>query len=538
MSKKVFKLVSMLVLLVPILVGFTGTKVSAAEETEKVSVNIHKRVFESGQKPADKLNTGEIMADFGGKPLNDVTFEAYEVTNKYLELLETMTADETTQTIISDAKQAHYAPAYAKVVGTQKTVEDGTATFANLPIKIGNKYATYLFVETNSPRDIKEKAAPIVITMPLYKDGNQSNEINHNVHVYPKNEKEKMITKGLSDDSKKALAVTINGQTIYNVEKGQEFSYGISTLIPWNIADKDFYRVTDTPNEGMVVLKESITIEGLTHGTDYVIYTDKSGRGYAVHFNTESRNVKALAGKRISISYKAKLTEDVKMDIGINNEAYVEIGTITNPDEKPKWPETPTDPTYPTEPEKPTTETPDKPTDPEEPGTPEKPVTGEEVFTGGKKFIKVDDKSGKNLADAKFNLVKIDATGKIITYASYNEGKYTWNEEQIGSAVYTSNDKGSFNVTGLEYSEKLPKGISYAVKEIEAPTGYALLEAPVTFNVTKGEYEATELPITNIKKGLLPSTGGNGIYMFIVAGSVLMVGALVWYRRTQVETNI
>ena len=42
----------------------------------------------------------------------------------------------------------------------------------------------------------------------------------------------------------------------------------------------------------------------------------------------------------------------------------------------------------------------------------------------------------------------------------------------------------------------------------------------------------------NIKKGLLPSTGGNGIYMFLVAGSVLMVGALVWYRRTQVEAEV
>ena len=534
MNKKLVKLLSAIVLMFPVLLGFMGT-VNAAE-AEKVTVNVHKRVFESGEKPKDTVNTGEEV-DFGGKALAGVTFEVYDVSAKYLELVKASTPEEATATIISDAEKASYAPNYATKMSSQTTNNEGVATFSGLDIKKNDKYATYLFVETNSPTDIKEKAAPIVITMPLYTDANKSNVINTNIHVYPKNEREKLIDKGLDDASKKALEVTIGNEKVYNVEVGQEFGYSISALVPWNIADKDFYRVTDTPNEGMIVLKDTITIDGLTKGTDYIIYTDASTRGYVVYFNTESEAVRKLAGKRISINYQAKLTEDVKIDTGINNKAYVEIGTITNADDKPKWPTTP-EPGYPTEPEKPTTEKPEKPTDPKEPGTPENPVTGEEVFTGGKKFIKVDDKSGKTLIGAEFNLVKVDKEGNILEYANYKDGKYTWSSGNADAKVYTSNDKGTFEIKGLEYSEKLAEGVSYAVKETKAPEGYALLDAPIKFNVTKGEFGTTELPITNIKKGLLPSTGGNGIYMFLVAGSVLMVGALVWYRRTQVEAEV
>ncbi|MDT2831300.1 SpaH/EbpB family LPXTG-anchored major pilin [Vagococcus carniphilus] len=509
MNKKLGKLMSILVLMFPLLASLMLTTEVNAAEVDQVTVNLHKRVFEkgaSGENPYPKQNTGEEMPDFGGEPLNGVTFEVYDVSSKYIELLDTKTAEEATAEIVANAKASNYAPDYANKVGTQKTAGEGIATFANLPIKKDGNYATYLFVETNSPGNIKEKAAPIVLTMPIYK-GN-TDEINPSIHVYPKNEKEAMLEKDLTEETKQKLAVQINGETVYNVEKGVPFTYGLSALLPWNIKDKDFYRVTDTPNEGMQVLIGTVVVQGLEKDKDYTIKADSTTRGFIIEFDSTSEKVRALAGKRASISYDAILTEDAKIDTGINNEAKVELGTNVN----------------------------GEPGDPEDPTEP--PVVGPKVYTGGKKFKKIDDKSGKILAGAKFNLVKVNTEGKIISYATYLNGKYTWNEAKDNATSFESNASGQFEVTGLEYSEKLPTGISYAVVEYEAPSGYAILDKPVMFDVVKDQFETEVLSVKNIKKGLLPSTGGNGIYLFLVAGSILMAGAAVWYRRSKVEVEI
>lgn len=501
MNKKIYQLLSVLVLMFPLLISLLPAEVSA-EEASTVSVNLHKRVFDEGQRPEDKQNTGEEMSDFGGKALANVTFEVYDVSEQYLENLKDQSAEDATQMIIDDTVASSKVPGYAVEVPNNKQVtnEDGLATFSNLPIKHGDKYATYLFVETNSPANIKEKAAPIVLTMPIYKEN--TNEINTSIHIYPKNEQQTMLTKDLTEKAKKDLAVTINGQTIYNVEKGQRFDYTVSASLPWNIQDKDFFRVIDTPNVGMKAFADTIKIEGLALNTDYTVKEDTSGRGFVVEFNTKSDKVKALAKQKVTITYEAMLTEDAPLDTGIGNEAKIEVGNGVTPE--------PSDPT----------------------------IEGPKVYTGGKKFKKVDDKSGKDLAGAKFHLVKLDAAGKVSEYATYKNGAYTWTANKTEATSYESNAKGEFEVLGLTYSEKLPTGFSYAVEEYEAPEGYALLNEPVKFNVTKGEFEDVVLSITNIKKGLLPSTGGNGIYMFLVVGSVLMMGALVWYRRTKVDAEV
>ncbi|MFC6347494.1 SpaH/EbpB family LPXTG-anchored major pilin [Vagococcus carniphilus] len=507
MNKKLGKIMTLFVLVFPLLAGMMTTTAQAADG-ETVSINLHKRVFEkgaSGENPYPKQNTGEIMEDFGGEPLNNVTFEAYDVTNKYIELLSTLTDVQATAEIVKNANASNYAPDYATKVGTQKTAGEGIATFADLPLKDEKgKFKTYLFVETNSPANIKEKAAPIVLTMPLYKGDTEV--INENVHIYPKNEKEQVLTKDLSEESKKKLTVTIDGKEYFNVEQGVPFGYELSALIPWNVKDREYYKVTDTPNKGMQVLIDTVKVEGLDKDNgDFTVAVDASGRGFVVTLNTSKQAVMNLAGKRAKITYDAYLTEDAAIDTGINNTAVVEVGP--GPDG-------------------------------EGPEKPEEPVVGPDIYTGGKKFEKVDDKSGKTLAGAKFNLVKVDKDGKVISYATLANGKYTWSATADNATSFESDTNGKLEVKGLEYSEKLTNDESYALVEYEAPTGYAKLDKPVKFNVVKDEFTTQTLEVKNIKKGLLPSTGGNGIYLFLAVGSLLMVGAAVWYRRTQVEVEV
>lgn len=75
-------------LLLPILfAAVLGTvPVFAAATPSTVNVTLHKRVFDTGQVPTAKENTGVIDNNFGGTPLAQVTFTAYDVTTQYLSL--------------------------------------------------------------------------------------------------------------------------------------------------------------------------------------------------------------------------------------------------------------------------------------------------------------------------------------------------------------------------------------------------------------------------------------------------------------------
>lgn len=88
------------------------------------------------------------------------------------------------------------------------------------------------------------------------------------------------------------------------------------------------------------------------------------------------------------------------------------------------------------------------------------------------------------------------------------------------------------HLQNLIYSAKLPNNQHYALLEIQAPTGYARLAKQVPFNVTKCSYATAQtMTIENTKKGLLPATGGVGVYIFFGMGVILMAGAVWWYKK-------
>lgn len=516
-SKSWSQMANAILLVLPLLVSaLLGVTNVSADTTDSVNVTLHKRVFDEGQVPDSKTNTGEIDNNFGGTPLAGVTFTAYDVTDHYLNLRSSGdTAEKASQEVQSDAADA--APSYATKVAEGVTAgADGTVTFSNLKSKDGDKDKVYLFVETNSPTNITKKATPIVLAMPIYKS-NSDSEINKNIHVYPKNEQTDAITKSLSDKSKTALKVN-DGSNTYNATYGQTFDYQLQIAVPWNIADKDSFYVVDKPDLGINDDIDTVTVDGLTKGTDYTVVADKQngkGNGFKINFVPTAENVKNNAGKKLKVTYNATLTKDAVPDTALNNTATVKIGN-----------------------------------------DPESSATGSNIYTGGVKFVKQDKQSAVKLAGAKFQLVKMSGN-QIIAYAtqssqSSDNGKYSWNSSASSETTsFTSDNDGKFELKGLEYSTKLADGQSYALLETEAPAGYALLKDPVKFTVSKDSYAGTAkvgtvssekvdptITITNIKKGILPSTGGSGIYLFLIAGALLMSGAYVWNKRNKKNQNI
>ncbi|WP_278393761.1 SpaH/EbpB family LPXTG-anchored major pilin [Leuconostoc lactis] len=505
MKRKTWSTLANTILLVlPLLLSAVlGVANVSADSTDTVNVTLHKRVFDEGQVPANKTNTGDVDSSFGGTPLAGVTFTAYDVTDHYLALRKGgQTAEEATQAVQKDAVDK--APSYANQVGQDVTKgADGTVTFSNLASKDGDKDKVYLFVETNSPTDITQKADPIVLALPIYKTGSDS-EINTNIHVYPKNEKSTAITKDLNDKSKTALEVTLGDSKVYNATFGQTFGYQLQIAVPWNIADKLTFNVVDTPNLGIDDDASTVQVAGLTKGTDYKVEAsaanDQNGKGFKITFDTSTAAVKAAAGKKLTITYDATLTNAAVPDKALNNTATLNIDNGT--------------------------------------GVTSTPTQGPEIYTGGINFVKKDKQSLKTLAKAEFQLVKLNANGDKVAYATQaSDGSYNWGTTADGATTYTSDSKGAISLKGLEYSTKLSDGQSYALVETKAPEGYALLTAPVKFTVTQGSFGASQL-ITNIKKGILPSTGGSGIYLFLIIGALMMGAAYLWNKRNKKEQNI
>lgn len=155
--------------------------------------------------------------------------------------------------------------------------------------------------------------------------------------------------------------------------------------------------------------------------------------------------------------------------------------------------------------------------------------TNEPVYSDWQ-IIKVSASShDRRLAGAIFELQS--TTNKNVKYygKSGDAGIVKWYQN------YQNND-----VSG-EITDKLPKG-TYTLKEIKAPTGYALSSNTYTLQITKtGALKTVQLNGENVTPALqdgkyqilienaviynLPNSGGSGIYWFSICGMLLMMAA-------------
>lgn len=157
------------------------------------------------------------------------------------------------------------------------------------------------------------------------------------------------------------------------------------------------------------------------------------------------------------------------------------------------------------------------------------------VGTGGYKFIKKDAQTGTNLSGAEFVVANSDKS-KFAKFSGQNSKREyvfdSWVSKDQATKIVSGND-GSFNVIGLTNGD-------YVLNETKAPSAnYVLLkDGTITFTVVHGKYGTSNLDVKNTPKGLLPSTGGAGIYAFIIIGAAMMIGAYIWFKKSRQQAEV
>ena len=467
-------------------------------DVKNANITINKRLFDEGKTPANKQNTGDVMNDFGGQPLNGSEFTVYNVSDQYYSLIKGSDQNTAIAKIQQDA--ASVAPDYAQKVDAKTTAGQGQATFANLPLTDSNgKYIVYLFVETKTPNNvtITKRAVPMVVAMPIYKlDANlkPTNDINKDIQLYPKNETAK-DTKEFSNLGQ-FNQVTVNGTTFANVTTGDTLNYKLTVNIPANIGDSNAvtsYKINDKPSAGLALVAGTVKVGSLVKDTDYTI-TEHDG-GFTVDLKLDSAAVKALAGQKLQLAYNMTLTATVDPDALQSNKASVQINNDTEQQITPPTP----------------------------------------VGTGGYKFTKKDAQTGKVLKGAEFVVTSKDQK-KYASFVQNANKDYVfvkWVDTKDAATKVVSDDNGSIRVIGFVNGD-------YVLNETKAPSeNYVLLkDGTITFTVEHGKYGASNLDVKNTPKGLLPSTGGAGIYAFIIIGAAMMIGAYIWFKKSRQQAEV
>lgn len=166
--------------------------------------------------------------------------------------------------------------------------------------------------------------------------------------------------------------------------------------------------------------------------------------------------------------------------------------------------------------------------------TPETPY----VYTYQFIVVKQDgDNKGKKLSGAEFKLYSDKSATEEVAVSLAN-GVYT--VDPNGKAVLTTDTDGKITVNGLDSG-------TYYLKETKAPSGYKLddtvREVTVTPDSEVGEAKNGEVITYKVNgdsrhtmtiknyKGSLPSTGGMGIVLMVVAGVLLIAGGMISIMR-------
>lgn len=340
-------------------------------------------------------------------------------------------------------------------------------------------------------------------------------------------------------------------------EIGETIKYRLTGTLPENYADYDTYQFIfiDTMSKGLTFDEGSVTVYALhdekvvqRNISGYELTSNPDGEKTVVKIKFDNLNdalaedVKATA---ICVEYTAKLNENAETSWGGNTNSFKLKYGGSNGDTKPG--EDDLDETTP-------------------PGGGDDDGGGATAYTFGIKIEKVNAANGESLEGAKFVLERVDgeseSEGESGNYAILkgSAGVYCLTTEETEDTVTTmdTTDDGILNIKGLSAG-------TYRLREVEAPDGFELLDEDITITFTP-EYNAdgtslesvtyttslTEedtirrgedpdlvvgLPVPNWPTGYIPGTGGMGVYLFYISGSVLLLGAALYLICSNVKNK-
>ncbi|MCF2680622.1 isopeptide-forming domain-containing fimbrial protein [Faecalicatena contorta] len=322
-----------------------------------------------------------------------------------------------------------------------------------------------------------------------------------------------------------------------SVAIGDTVNFEIDTAIP--SYSKEYttvlVQVKDELSEGLTLKADSVTVDGLTKGTDYTITT--SDRGFVITIN--SAYALANGGKDIKVTYSATVNGSAKFNFDPNTNKATFIYT-NNPEGTTKEVY---DKTYSytfgidAKLNGSSTEIWNKIT--------QELVKGEMV----KETVEGEEKEVfKPLTGAKFSLTN-KSTNKVytatstdgaLTFTGLDAGEYTLKETEAPEG-YTVNDKEIPVVITAEYNtDGTLKAYTITVDGKATSTYTATytgesIEKTIT-NIVEGEGNATT-QIKNTKIASLPGTGGIGTTIFTIGGCLIMIiaAALFFANRRKAK---
>ncbi|KXA28707.1 LPXTG-motif protein cell wall anchor domain protein [Peptoniphilus harei] len=544
-KKKILSLIMALVMLVGVFSPLTAMAEggSDAKPSEKkdgpdtIEVNVHKILMNKtdleahGKKseddkkydPTKKLeDQGKTLAGYFGnsaKEIDGVYFVAFKEGEDGYDNFDTMT-EEQRKTAISTAESK------TGETRTGKTTANGIA----LTLKSPGKYKIYE-VKSKSTYEGADKeilaeslAVPVVLDLPDH--ARTQTGVANSIHVYPKNTEDgpkvdKFVKQkgGTQKDEKKEQSF----------DKTEEHTWVIRADIPTGMKDYQLFELDDTLQDSLtyvqgqtvnvqVVTKGTDTVDTnitLTKGTDYTL-TEPTGDGGKLNVKFTATGIAKLAGaegKQVKVEFNTTINDKAVMSKNIPNDVTLNYGHDPNKKKEKKPDENP------------------------------------RVYTGGKKFIKIDSSQNKKaLQGAKF-VIK-NSEGK---YLSNKNNKYEWITvtdtatdkllKNTDLLQLESGQDGKFEIKGLKYDR--PNGTKYKLVEVQAPENYALpsnneFEFTVDDNSYYKDAKAVDLvdadpqEVDN-KKVTIPQTGGMGTVLFTVVGISLMAGAVIAMKKNREE---
>ena len=342
---------------------------------------------------------------------------------------------------------------------------------------------------------------------------------------------EKKVKENTKYTSDEGYGEGYNDVADYNMGDSVPFKL-IGSVPSMEYYDKYYYEFSDTMSKGLTLDEASIKVYTATNkmGTDKAEITgwtkaitlnaDRT-TSFQIKFSDLKSTLTGTTAKYILVEYNAVLNHEAVVGRP-GNPNEVKLIYSNNPDQSGEGENSPKG------------------------ETPEDYVI---VFTYELDTKKVDGNNNAPLSGAKFKLKNFEGKWAVVN----SNGKVSsWDTEENATELESGAD-GLFKVIGLDagtyyLKETAAPSPEYnllkdLVKvEIEANTANgqswtsgdakdALIDLTVKADGTKGTTDTNfgigAIEIANNKGGILPETGGRGVKLFYVIGSVLVLGAVV-----------